>query len=459
MRMTRSEPIGVVVVSKAHSSPLNLGNVFTLLVSLLLATPSVAEVSCNTPQYQCLEWSDGGVLNGVPLARHCARETGTQTCVDSAPANECTALAASLKCEQTSKSCIDYQHGECRQWRHEYACLNEDGDMSPAVLTETVFGDVQEEIVSTCQDLKNSPECELVETLTIEGEEIRNINRRDFFRNWWKRERVYSCIAPGERDTNCALLESNPTCKLKSDRCLARIDGICSNREYHYICGEEASELQTSCAPINVCVGDNCLGVEQEPSSDFGNSAAWLNILAEMQSDFRDQNSEEIEDIRFFRGTHMSCSKAPGRNCCKLSGVFSAVFGCPDSAELLADRRRAGASHYVGTTCQERVLGACVKRRYHYCTFNSKFGRVFIEEYRDQIDKDWGRRANNPDCTGVSVEDVANVDVDDMDFEEVYGDVMEDVALPVSEGIQDFFEQRFPDADTNAEQTYSGGQE
>ena len=85
-----------------------------------------------------------------------------------------------------------------------------------------------------------------------------------------------------------------------------------------------------------------------------------------------------------------------------------------------------------------------------------KFGRVFVEEYRDQLSRDWGA-PRVPDCSGVSVEDMANVDVDKMDFSEVYGDVAKDVTLPVSGGIKTFFDQRFPKSKKDATQTYSGG--
>ena len=255
-----------------------------MAVLLVFAEQALSEVTCSTPEYQCQEWSTKVVLKGVPLARHCVRSTGSQTCVDDKPTNECSALAVSGKCKELSKTCVDHRNGKCRQWRFRYSCLNENGNMSPAILAKTVFGDVQEKIISTCDALQDDQKCELSETRDVEGEEIRNINRREFSRSWWKRKRFYSCVAPGEGSNNCGPLESDPTCKLKSDQCLARLDGVCTNRQYHYICGENPGTLKTSCAPINVCVGKTCIGTKQEPSSSFGDSAAWLNILQEMQT-------------------------------------------------------------------------------------------------------------------------------------------------------------------------------
>ncbi len=418
---------------------------------VFLAVPAAAEITCEQPEYSCYD-TETAKAGGIKLASYCSREAGTQQCTDSSPLNQCTKVAASVKCTRTSKTCIDQRNGKCRQWRFNYSCLNEDGNMKPAKLIETEFGPVQEEIVNKCQSLENNERCGLAETVDTEGAEIRDINRKSFSRSWWKRKRIYSCLAPGEGENTCGPLESDPTCVRKKKTCLATLDGECSNWEYHYRCGQKTGKLKTSCEPVNVCVGDNCTGIEQEPSDDFGDAAAWLNVLAEMQSDFRSQTGEDANDVKFFKGTKMTCSKAPGRNCCGTGGVFGGT--CPESAAILRDKITAGATHYVGVTCQQKVLGACVKKRYHYCTYNSKFGRVFIEEYRKQSGDSWGPGPNAADCGYVTVEDIASVEMDEMDFSPVYGDVMESLDLPTGDRIQDFFDDRFPSADADVSDAF-----
>ncbi|MFY1709665.1 conjugal transfer protein TraN [Tritonibacter scottomollicae] len=422
----------------------------SLLLSLfqVWVSPAVAAITCTDPTYDCVEWSDGELVGGINIGRHCARYAGRQDCVDSDPINQCTALQASAKCERTNRECVDYKNGACRQWRERFSCLNENENMAPAVLTSTEFGPTQENIINQCSEYEGRSECELVNTRTTEGAEIRDINRKDFSRSWWKRERTYSCLAPGEGDNTCGPLESDPTCTLQGATCLVEnANGVCSNREFHYTCGVQSGDLETSCEPINVCVGDNCMGIEQETSSDFGSSAAWLNVLAQMQRDYRAQAATDPNDVRFFTGTKMTCSKAPGRNCCSTGGIFGST--CPESAAILRDKRAAGSTHYVGVTCQQKVLGHCVKKRYHYCTFNSKFGRVFVEEFKKQVEEGWGT-PHASDCGSVTIEDFGNVDIEEMDLSEVFGDIMGTIQLPVSEGIQDFFEDRFPDAEGDA---------
>ena len=153
--------------------------------------------------------------------------------------------------------------------------------MSPVRLVKAEFGPTQEEIINRCGRVEGNAECELTETITEEGAEVRDVNCKSFSRNLWKRKRVYSCFGRGEGDTACGPLESGPTCILQCKTCLAEPDGVCTNREHHYRCGVAPGDLETSCVPINVCVGDNCNGVEQETSDEFGRSAAWLNVLAQ----------------------------------------------------------------------------------------------------------------------------------------------------------------------------------
>lgn len=428
-----------------------MSRLILLLFALLFwAAPASAEITCADAEYSCVE-TDTASTGGIRLTSYCSREAGTRSCHDSAPLDECTAVRASVNCTRTNRRCVDYRNGECRQWRLTYSCLNEDGDMSPARLVNTEFGPTQEEIINRCGRFEGNEECELVETITEEGAEVRDINRKSFSRSWWKRKRVYSCLSVGEGETNCGPLESDPTCILQGNTCLAERDGVCTNREYHYRCGVSSGDLETSCEPINVCVGDNCIGVEQETSDDFGRSAAWLNLLAQMQEEYRKQAATDPNDVRFFQGTTMTCSKAPGRNCCGTGGLFGGT--CPESAAILRDKREAGATHFTGVTCQQKVLGACVKKRYHYCTYNSKFGRVFIEEFKKQVDEGWGT-PGSANCGYVTIEDFGNVDIEEMDLSPVFGDIMSDIQVPVSEDLQDFYEDRFPSAGSQAQDAF-----
>lgn len=425
-----------------------------VFVGFYPAVTNAAEI-CEPAVYQCIQQGTASV-DGFTLSSHCVQAAGTQQCVDDDPLNECVHTEVSLNCTEIEQECVDYQNGECRQTRYRYSCLNEDADMSPAILERTEFGPIQEHIESQCDAYESNPECELRQTTDVEGAETRDINRHLFSRSWWRREREYACIVPGEGDNNCGPLESDPTCRLVSDTCLVSdANGVCSNREFHYQCGIESGSLDTSCQPINVCVGDNCIGVEQENSNSFGEAAAWLNMLAQMQEEFRASGTDDPNDFRFFTGSPKDCSKAPGRDCCDGSGIFA---NCSQDNEILWDMRDAGLTHYVGSTCSEEIFGACIKRRYYYCTFNSKLGRVFVEQLKRLKGENWNEDdPRNADCGWVTIEDLANVDIDQMDLSEVFGDMVNQTDVPVIGELRDFYLDRFPSAGTQAQGVYNGG--
>ncbi|WP_211299551.1 conjugal transfer protein TraN [Pukyongiella litopenaei] len=428
--------------------------VLTTVLAVGVGGPARAEVVCETPDYSCTG-EGASTTGGLTLLRHCRKKIGRQTCTDDAPLDQCARTRASVRCAQISQTCVDYRNGECRQTRFTYECLNEDADMAPAILTKTEFGPVQEELVNTCTAHESDPECSLARTDDIEGAETRDINRKDFARSWWRKRRTYECIMPGEGDNDCAPLASDPSCRLIGDSCMVRdASGICSNREFHYRCGTGTGDLQTSCEPINVCVGDTCIGAQQENSDGFGEAAAWLNILAQMQREFREAGAQDANDVQFFKGAVRTCSKTPGRDCCDGSGIFAQ---CSEDNELLWDIRKAGATHYAGSTCQEKILGVCIKRRHYYCTYNSKLARVFVEELKRLKHEDWGPDPASADCGYVTVDDLANIDTKDMDLSEVFGDMLNAADVPLQGELSDFYKQRFPGAATDAQNVYGGG--
>ncbi|WP_299775741.1 conjugal transfer protein TraN [uncultured Tateyamaria sp.] len=427
-----------------------------LVLSFFIGLPAsvAAEIICEPTAYTCTQTSTGSA-GGLTLETYCSREVGTQSCVDTQPLNACAALEISLNCQITSQECADYENGTCVQSRFDWSCLNEDDDMSPAELIDTTFGPIQEDIESQCDPLEDDPRCDLTTTVDVEGDGIRTINRKDFARSWWARQRQFSCIVPGEGENDCGPLESNPSCTFVDDTCLvADANGVCSNRSFHYHCGVDNADLQTSCQPINVCVGENCLGVEQESTDSFGEAAAWLNALAQMQEEYRSSETDDPNNVRFFTGSPKDCSKTIERDCCDGDGIFAQ---CSQDNEILWDMRDAGLTHYVGSTCSETIFGACVKRRYYYCTFDSKLGRVFVEQLKRLKGESWNEDdPRHADCGWVTLEDLANIDIDQMDLSEVFGDMKNQINVPLMDELQDFYLDRFPSASTQAQGVYNG---
>ena len=416
-----------------------------LLAALGAATTAGAAVTCGPVSWTCADETGPGTVGGVPIAGYCAEWEGLRTCVDDNPANDCVAVQQSAKCTEISSECVSWKHGLCEQTRKEFECFNENGDMAPATLYRTEWGDVEEGIDDGCADLDADPACRYEGTRVVEGEETRRINRMDFFRSWWRQARDYSCFGSGAFRDDCGDLEDNPSCTFMGEDCIASVAGACTEYDRHYICGGGDATFATECEPINVCVGETCTGMEQETSEAFGLAASWLNILNEMVADFRAQGTDDPNEVRFFVGEQQECDHQPGRNCCVIDGVLEGVLPCSQRQRDLALKRQAGATHFVGRRCDRSVFGQCIKRVYTYCTYNSQFARVFQEQAREQTGWPWGS-SGSAFCRYVTLEDMYNLDLAAMDLSEVFDEVLAEAQIPVQQDIVDFLDTRLPDA-------------
>lgn len=120
-----------------------------------------------------------------------------------------------------------------------------------------------------------------------------------------------------------------------------------------------------------------------------------------------------------FAGEAMGCSKPSTPNaidCCA-----PATFGknqpqnyCTSQEQLLANARSAGLAVYVGDTCIE-VNGVCVSPLSVYCVFPDKVAYQMQTAGRAQLNLDFGTAAA-PNCNGLSSQQIKQVDLTDIKF-------------------------------------------
>lgn len=112
--------------------------------------------------------------------------------------------------------------------------------------------------------------------------------------------------------------------------------------------------------------------------------------------------------------------------------VLSAIlFACRPQEQELAVKRALKSTHYVGTYCSKKVLGACLKRKDSYCVFNSPLSRIMNEQIRMQLGRGWGR-PDRPDCSGVTIADLNAVDMEAIDLSEWTGMLEQSELLDVN---------------------------
>ena len=116
--------------------------------------------------------------------------------------------------------------------------------------------------------------------------------------------------------------------------------------------------------------------------------------------------------------------------------VVMQLMSCETDEQILAMKRGADLCHYVGSFCSQKILGACVERTKSYCCFNSKLALIIQEQGRAQLGKGWGT-GNEPQCGGLSMEEIGAIDFSRIDFAGFFTDVMKNTGTYTSNAAKD----------------------
>ena len=98
------------------------------------------------------------------------------------------------------------------------------------------------------------------------------------------------------------------------------------------------------------------------------------------------------------------------------------IFACEEEELSFGIQLVNRACHHVGTYCSKKVtflgLEKCVIETQTHCCFSSPFARIINEQLREQgIGPDWGT-ATEPNCDGIPITELENVDWDLVDLSE-----------------------------------------
>jgi len=102
-----------------------------------------------------------------------------------------------------------------------------------------------------------------------------------------------------------------------------------------------------------------------------------------------------------------------------LGNIF---FACEEEELAFGIQQVNRSCHYVGAYCSKRVnigiLRKCVIETQTHCCFSSPFARILNEQLRAQgIGPDWGT-PTEPNCEGIAISELENVDWDLVDLSE-----------------------------------------
>jgi conjugal transfer mating pair stabilization protein TraN len=111
--------------------------------------------------------------------------------------------------------------------------------------------------------------------------------------------------------------------------------------------------------------------------------------------------------------------------------ILSELLSCEQEEQILGLKRGQNLCHFVGSYCSLEIpiLGICLETTESDCCFNSRLARIINEQGRPQIGKGWGS-AESPDCSGFTQAQFANLNFDQMNLSEFYGEIMANVHVP-----------------------------
>ncbi|MGU9868258.1 type-F conjugative transfer system mating-pair stabilization protein TraN [Kluyvera ascorbata] len=230
----------------------------------------------------------------------------------------------------------------------------------------------------------------------------------------------------------CGSLIENAACTKSAETCAEYVDGECSHKDYTYQCQKVHSSSGLVCGGDYICKSGDCDGTNGAGDSGFDEAVAKLAGLASAGQDVA--NSQNELNVKAFTGEVKSCRKAFAgfSNCCKDSGWGGDVglAHCNDDEKALGKAKAKKITVSVGTRCDHKVLGVCVQKSQVYCVFQGKLARIIQEQgRRDQLGVSFGS-GDNPDCRGITVDELQHVDFDRVNFSDFYEDLMNNQTVP-----------------------------
>lgn len=262
--------------------------------------------------------------------------------------------------------------------------------------------------------------CTLRSSTCMDGPSTRTIDGVSVSRSCWTYRNVFSCTnaTPASQcaaagDASCS--QASTTSCLTQDRA-----GHCLQARLDYACRTSTGTLSqaVNCGDqSSFCSGGSCWDSSDTQSQANQNYAVAMGQFQARAEAAKDKTIEPLH-VHIFKGTSLQCRRANFGldNCCADSGLTQQ---CTADEKQLYTLKQAGKCVQAGEYCSRRSLFGCREHKRSYCCFNSVLGRIVQEGGRQQLGKDWGD-SKNPDCSGLTPDELARVDWSRLDLTDYF---------------------------------------
>lgn len=255
----------------------------------------------------------------------------------------------------------------------------------------------------------------------------------------WEKTEKY--LVSEASDNECKKYDDNPNCTVGERQCLSYLGDSCTRFRLKYQCQHTTKTEGVVCGDKFFCSDGSCADLNGSVNADFGHAVSQLASLAQAGKDI----SLDAQNLRAFSGRPMVCRKSGFgfSDCCKDSGWGhkAGIAHCSSEENVLGRAKEKNTAIYVGTYCSKKVLKHCVQRKSAYCVFDSKLARIIQYQGRSgQLGVGFGG-AQNPDCRGLTVDELQRLNFNAMDYSDFYSELQGNTKIPNQDKIVDFIQK------------------
>ena len=249
----------------------------------------------------------------------------------------------------------------------------------------------------------------------------RTIENTPIYRDAWNRRLVFSC-SPNE-ESKCSRLRNIGATLIKK-RCLKTSDeGECLKWEKTFDLGKKAS-FEKDSITIDQETLDYLEGFDTsyEKNTEFGQAISTLASFSDMEAFDQGEGSFDSSLVSVFSGDNKKCRRSLNSkhffDCCyredKEGRGMVIGLGC---TECNQEERDLFLAVSEGKCKKVGKITSLFLTQHVYCCFPTKLSRIVQEEGRKQLGLSFGS-AKDPQCQGLSFEQLGQIDFEKIDFTE-----------------------------------------
>lgn len=251
-------------------------------------------------------------------------------------------------------------------------------------------------------------------------------------------------------DNTCKKYEDDPNCTVGERKCILKVGNSCIRNEIKYQCQHTTKTEGYVCGDKFYCDDGSCVDTIGSENTGFNEAVSQLAAISQAGKEMSGLNEE---NMKAFSGKAMECRKAAAgfSDCCKSSGWGNDVglAQCNSEEKAIGVAKGKNIVISVGTYCSKKVLGVCLQKKSSYCVFDNKLARIVQAQGRSgQLGIGFGS-AKNPDCRGITINELQRLRFDYMDFSDFYHELQSNLVIPeqdklleeVNKRMQEKFEE------------------